>query len=170
MIRPRAGFAFSEPRGTSALYLPCARLVDVKVTPYEDPGLAAVRLRGEFRRVDRPPSLFLGALSTADAEALAHALTDRYALPREPRGVRRSELASVPGDAFIMVVGTYAPGHPEVADFEGVMLSCEDDKRAALVPGQRYYVEGFVDAGAGPGARVVGYGGPTLRALRVEPE
>lgn len=170
VIRPRGGLAFTEPPGTSALYLPFARLVDVKVELYEGDETAAVRFRGDFGRVNRESPLFLGELPTADADALAQALTARYGLPREPTPRRASELRTVPWDQYIAAVGTYAPGHFEAADFEGVMLRCADELRALLVPGRRFYVEGFVDPGAAPGAPIVGYGGPTLRALRVEPE
>ena len=161
---------FSEPPATSALYLPFARLVDVAVVPYEGGATAGVRFRGEFSRVSRESPLFLGELPAADAEALAQALQARYALPREPTPRRASELRSAPWDEYIAVVGTYAPGHFEVADFEGAMLHCADELRSVLAPGRRFYVEGFVDAGARPGAMIVGYGGPTLKALRVEPE
>ena len=170
MIRPRAGFDFREPPGTSALYLPIARLVAAKAVPYEEPGLAAIRFRGEFRRVERASPVFLGELPTADAEALVQALAERYGLPREPRSRSASRLEEAPWDEYICTIGTYAPGLFERADFEGVMLQCDEKLRATLAPGRRYYVEGFVDPRAAPGARVLGYSGATLRALRVEPE
>lgn len=36
VIRPKAGLEFTEPPGTSALYLPFARIIAVRALPYTD--------------------------------------------------------------------------------------------------------------------------------------
>lgn len=170
VIRPKAGLEFTEPPGTSALYLPFARIIAVRALPYtDDPAWSAVRFTGEFKRVERTSPVQLGALPGDDAGALVRALTERYSLPRLPRALRTSELRTARNE-YVVAVGTYAPGHFETPDFEGVQLDCGPAVQQTLIPGRRYYVEGFVDPGAAPGSLVVGYAGPTLRVLRIEPE
>lgn len=169
VIRPRAGHEFHAPPGTSALYLPSARLVAAESGV--DPSLpSAVTFRGEFGRVERGSVVTLAPIASDDAEALVRALVGRYGLPRAPRPCAASSLAGAGHGEFVAVVGTYAPGHFEVADFEGVMLRCDPEVRTTLVAGERYHVAGFVDAGAAPGSLVIGYRGPTLRALLVQRE
>lgn len=167
-IRPKAGHVFEEPRGTSVLYLPTARLVSAEVRPHDEAGRSAVELRGDFNRVDRGARVLLAPLTDADAAALVRALAARYHLPRAPRPRPVYGLGAAPPTDLVAVVGTYAPGHFEAPNFEGVMLHCADGLQRELVAGQRYHVTGFVDPGAAPGSRVVGYSGATLRALAVQ--
>lgn len=167
-IRPKAGLAFTEPPGTSVLYVPIARLVSLAVLPLDQPGWSALELRGDFHRVERGRHIRLAPLPDADAHALARALTTRYHLPLRPRPHPAFGLADLDWDDLVSVVGTYKPGHFEAADFEGVMLDAGRDVAADLVSGERYHVVGFLDPGAAPGSLVVGYRGATLRALHVQ--
>jgi len=142
----------------------------VSAEPVPDPRFThwRVEFRGEFSRTNDPPVRVVGPMADRDAQGMCQALAARYGLPRTPTAVAPHEVAQLPADSFVTITGCYRPGHNEVANFEGVMVH---DER--LVAGQSFRITGFTRPGnraVEPGMpRVVGYSGPEVRAVAVEP-
>ena len=90
-IRPRRDHAFSQPAGTSTLYLPIATLAALSTRPL-DPGWSALDFRGDLWRVSRPTSVTLEPIAREDADPLVRLLCDRLGLPRVPRICTAAEL------------------------------------------------------------------------------
>ncbi len=90
-IRPRRDHAFSQPAGTSTLYLPIATLATLtaRARGHE---WSALDFRGDFWRVDRPTCVTLEPIAREDADPLVRMLCDRLGLPRVPRVCTAAEL------------------------------------------------------------------------------
>jgi hypothetical protein len=163
-LRPRDGHAFTSPRDTLALFLPPERLVSVTWRPLGDARWAELVCHGDFSRVSRPSTEVLAPIAADDAARLCAVLGSRYRLPLEPLDVLPSALATLPANAYVRVVGTYREGHCEGPNFEGIVL---EPRQPA--PG-RYRAVGFASPGTPAGEMpVVGYNGPRLTAIAVEP-
>jgi hypothetical protein len=162
-LRPHNAHAFTHPRDTLALFLPPERLVSVTWRPQGDARWAELVCFGDFSRVSRPSTEVLAPVDSDDAARLCAVLASHYRLPLEPLDVLPSALATLPTDAYVRVVGTYHEGHREMPNFEGIVLTPRQ------APG-RYRVVGFASPGTPDGEpRPVGYSGPRLTAIAVEP-
>ena len=115
-IRPRRDHAFSQPAGTSTLYLPIATLAALSTRPL-DPGWSALDFRGDLWRVSRPTSVTLEPIAREDADPLVRLLCDRLGLPRAA-----AELLAARSVEYVTVIATYHQGHFETANFEGPAL------------------------------------------------
>lgn len=172
-IRPLRGHGFVAPAGTRVLYLPTVSLIRAQVRRLADPAWSVIEFAGEFSRVERPSPTVLEAVGSEDADALVRGLNARFGLPRTPRRCGTEELREAQEVEFVEVVGIYAPGHFEAANFEGLQLTGELVARAGLVSGRRYRVTAIFRPGLARGGgmpRPVGYSGPLLHVQSVTPE
>ena len=101
----------------------------------------------------------------------------RLGLPRTPKPVRPDELvrgahAGIAWNTYLTFVGTQAADlrHFETADFSGCKLTGDRDRIAGRLPGKRYLVTGFYEPGSAPGSMVVGYRGPKIVVMTIQPE
>lgn len=171
-IRPLRGHFFTTPPGTSVLYLPTATLVRAVVRRLEDPAWSCIEFHGEFSRVNHDSPVTLAAVASDDADALVRSIHARHKLPRIARRCAATALRDVQAVELVEVVGTYAPGHFEAADFAGLKLGGAAALRATLAPGRHYRVTGLlfpVPRYADDMARPVGYSGQRLHALAIAP-
>lgn len=176
-LRPEPGYALSSPPATTELYLPAATILGVTVEPFSEPGWAQLRFHGEFSRVSRPEDVVLAPVSEDDAQALVAVLHKRLGLPRRPKAVRPHELCrsdhhEIAWNTYITVVGTQAAElrHFETADFSGCKLAGDPDRIAGRIRGKRYLVTGFYQPACAPGSMVVGYQGPKIVVMTIQPE
>lgn len=173
VVRPLRGHAFVAPAGTQVLYLPTVSLVRVELRRLADPAWSAIEFHGEFRRVGSPWPTVLVAVASEDADGLVRAVSARYGLPRRPRRCEPQELREAREIEYVELVGTYAPGHFEASDFEGLKLTGERLVRALLVPGRRYRVTAIFTPGTPRDSdlpRPVGYSGAYLYVDTWAPE
>src|SRR5436190_590953 len=97
-----------------------------------------------------PPLLpfFSGrTVSASETDGLARALNRRFGLPRIARWCAPWQLEDARAIEFVEVVGTYAPGHFESSDFDGLKLRGDALDRGALVAGRRYRVTAMFSPG-----------------------
>lgn len=167
-LRAARGHALESPAGTRIVWIFPSRLIRVAVEPSDLPGSVALRLHGDFREAGLPDEVVMAPVFEDDATAIAGALAERYGLPRRPRATPHYDLRSPRGPGYIMVVGRYAPGHFEAADFEGAKLDGDRALLEPLVPGKRYCVTGFLSGI--PELPPAGFGGPWLRVMSIVPE
>lgn len=175
LVRPKANHAFRAPPGTNILYVEAARIAAVARVAGEQDGEVQLAFTGDLRRSGYGGYAVLGPVDPVDADAFVAAIAKRYALPRVPRPCAVSELLPERGHAhvghFIVATGLYQPGHFEASDFEGIKIIGDRALLAALVPGRRFVVTGFVSPGTRPGAMPhPGYNGVSLHATAIEPE
>jgi hypothetical protein len=165
-IKPRPGHQFDAPAGTHALYLPVEGLASVTAQPTDDRS-STLTFVGDLRgvRLDRPHTVSLAPVSTADADRVVGILNERYDLPRRPVDLRIEALDDRVAGSLVRVVGRYLPGHFEAPDFEGMKLDAPTELLRSLVSGGRFRVTAFYTPGRGP---CVGYGGPLLRVVEIE--
>jgi hypothetical protein len=138
----------------------------VSVAPRPDPRYShwGVELRGEFSRTNDPAIKVVGPMADRDAEGMCRVLAEHYRLPRRALDVAPHQVAQLPEHSYVTIVGRYQRGHCEGPNFEGIMVT-----EAQLEQGRSYRVTGFTSPGRQHGPPDLGYHGPTVAALEIEP-
>jgi hypothetical protein len=149
------------------IVVPAERLLSVAPVPHARFSHWQVELHGELSRTGDGSSKAIGPMADTDAQGMSRAIAERYGLPRVPRVVEPREVPTLPADTYVTAVGRYNAGHFEAANFEGVMISTKN-----LEPGRSYRVTGFTSPGLAlghTGPRPVGYSGPRITVIAIEP-
>lgn len=121
-IHALPGHAFTEPRGTHALYLP----IDTMVIALAEG--ASLAFHGDFTRVGRPNDVMLAPVDPDDAQKAIAEIGKRLELPRRPRVRTVAELLQATETQLVSV---------EAASFDGIELDRD------VEAGQRYRILGF---------------------------
>ncbi|HEU0036627.1 MAG TPA: hypothetical protein VFQ53_38705 [Kofleriaceae bacterium] len=157
---PHAGHAFREPPGTLELWLAPSTLATVAVD-----GDALV-FEGDLTRTGYGTHVRIAPVSAADARAIFVLLDERLQLPRSPRAISVADIPAITGPAYVTIDGTFRPGHFEGPNFDGGILLQDRD---GLASGARYRVTGFLYPAFRPEGPFLGYTGPRLKPLSIQP-
>jgi hypothetical protein len=159
-IVPQPHCEFAEPAGTLELYLPPETIAEVAVD-----GDTLV-FDGDFSRTNYGTRVRLGPIAEADARAIFTLLDERFQVPRTPRPLAIADIDTIDRPTLVTIEGTFKPGHIEGPNFDGGIQLADRDR---FEPGARYRVTGFLYPSARVAGAFIGYHGPRLRPLAVEP-
>ncbi|CAN5120120.1 hypothetical protein BH11MYX1_BH11MYX1_57740 [soil metagenome] len=155
---PRPHHSFTSPPGILELWLPVRTLTSARV---DGDGIV---FEGDLEQTGYGTLVRLAPVAANDASTIVALLGERLGLPRIPRSITATQVATTTTVELVQIDGTYRPGHFEGPNFDG---DIQVKRAEGLVVGSRYRVTGVLYPRREPGDLYIGYTGPRLVPLAV---